>query len=917
MKKAVFFIFLFVIICHALFGQIAPDKGRITGIVVDKTTMEPLIGVNVLIKGTYMGAATDMDGHYFIDNISPGEYDIEVSIIGYKIQLKTGVKVKARESQNIGFQLEESALAFGQEIVVIGQKPLLEVDITASEVTYSSDDISNKIVENVDDIVAQQAGVIKRDNAIHIRGGRADESLYIVDGVSTKDPLSGYGNTLFINSGAIKELKVITGGFNAEYGEAMSGIIDVVTKEGDDRFSGSLSLKTDNLGFDYADNYNTHIVKVDLGGPEIISRYLLPSVGIKLPGRLTFFLSGYGNISDTYLNQATKLYPSRSELEKFAPRQENDWHILGKLTWRVNPNIKFSLSYDRSLNINQGFFRRYVVSTMYYPFEFSENLDNYPTFTSDAILGNLSMMHTLSSRTFYEIIIGNFYNSTHSAVQNKHWSEYTEHLDLDPIRYIPGSSGDVTIRRGDGFYDYGDFGQWYDYYSDRWSIKTDMTSQVSQKHQLKGGFEISQTEMQVVDIFDPWVDSESGFGRNYDIYNVTSYAGYFYLQDQIKYDGMIVNLGLRYDYWFPGKYVQEAIDDPETVIISTEARRKFYEDTFEVFGLRGKAHLSPRVGISHPVTDRDVLYFHYGHFSQQPKGQYVYAKLKSTSPATYQLFGNPNLNPTTTVAYELGIKHKFNENLVTEFKAYYKDMFDYPTSERVEMENPRLGSISYLMYFNMDYARSKGIELRIKQRATRYLTGMLNFTYAVSKGKSSTPNDNLLVQAGQLEEKPLKESFLQWDKPIRLTLDLNVNIAENDGFYIFGWKTPDKWGMSIRWELESGKRYTQLVDVEREIYDNANPYSELAPYWNQLDFRLFKDLTLFRNVNLSLIFEMENVLDAKIPRIINPYTGREYLPGDILTSTYTRDYNPEPNPIYNPAKYRWPRIIRLGFAMRF
>lgn len=915
MKKLIITLIITLAFCSLVFSQ-SQTRGQIKGVVVDQATERPLPGVNIVIKGTYLGAATDMNGQYVIYNINPGQYDLQVSMIGYKIQLKTGVKINAGETLNINFELEESVLAFGQEVVVIGKKPLLEVDLTASEEHLSADDISQRIVENVDDILTQQAGIVKSDNEIHIRGGRADESLYIVDGISIKDPLSGYGNTLYINSDAIKELKIITGGFNAEYGQAMSGVIDVVTKEGSEKYRGGIAIKTDHFGLGLIDNYNTQILEFDFGGPDIISNNLLPAIGFKIPGQLTFFVSGYGNVSDTYLDHTSKLYPSRAGLQSFAPRQENDWHILGKMSWKINPNQKLSISYDRSLNINQGFFRQYVISRRYFPYEFSKNLDHYPTFTSESILGNLSWTHTLNSRTFYDITIGNFYNSTHSAVQNKHWSEYVEQLDLEPIKYSPGSSGDLLIRRGDGFYDHGDYGQWYDYYSDTWTLKGDITSQVTQKHQVKGGWEMSYTEMQVVDIVDPWVDSESGYGRSYDIYNVASNAGSFYIQDRVSYDAMIVNLGLRYDYWFPGKFVEDAINDPETVIISDEARKIFKQETFELFGYRGKGHLSPRIGISHPVTDRDVLYFHYGHFSQRPKGQYVYAKLKATSPATYQLFGNPNLNPTTTVSYELGIKHKFNENLVMEFKAYYKDMFDYASAERIEMENPRLGNISYLMYMNMDYARSKGIEIRMKQRYAKYLTGTMNFTYAVSKGKSSTPNDNLLVQAGRLAEKPLRENFLGWDKPIRLTLDVNFYVGEKQGFRLFNWKVPERWGISAHWEIESGKRYTQLIDIEKEIYDETNPYSKMAPYWHQFDFRIYKDFDLL-GLNLSALVEVENAFDAKIPRIINPYTGREYRPGDILTKSYTRDYNPNPNPIYDPSKYRWPRTVRFGFSARF
>ncbi|HEX9974710.1 MAG TPA: TonB-dependent receptor [bacterium] len=915
MKKFALILFIFFISCPLLFAQ-SQLRGKITGVISDTNTHESLAGVNVVIKGTYMGAATDLNGRYIINNISPGQYDLEASMIGYKIQLKTGVKVVAGKEQTINFELEESALAFGQEVVVIGKKPLLQVDLTASEEHISADEIGQKIVESVDDIITQQAGIVKSDNEIHIRGGRADESLYIVDGISIKDPLSGYGNTLYINPDAIKELKIITGGFNAEYGQAMSGVIDVVTREGGEKYSGSLNFKTDQFGLGVINNYNTHILEFNFGGPEALSNKLLPAIGLRIPGQLSFFVSGYGNISDTYLDHAAKLYPSRSALQTFAPRQENDWHILGKLTWKINPNQKLSVSYDRSLNINQGFFRKYVISTRFFPYEFSKNLDHYPTYTSETILGNASWTQTLSPKTYYEITIGSFYNSTHSAVENKNWTEYTEQLDLEPIKYVPASNGDITIRTGDGFYDHGDYGQWYDYFSDNWSIQGDITSQLTLKHQIKSGFKMEYTEMQVVDIVDPWVESESGYGRSYDIYHVFSNGGSFYAQDKITYDGMIVNLGIRYDYWFPGKFVQDAVNDPETIIISETAREKFKKETFSLFGMRGKGHLSPRIGISHPVTDRDVLYFHYGHFSQQPKGQYIYAKLKSTSAATYQLFGNPNLNPTTTVAYELGIKHKFNENLVMEFKAYYKDMFDYPSSEKIEMENPRLGNISYLMYLNMDYARSKGIELRVKQRYAKHLTGNLNFSYAVSKGKSSTPNDNLLVQAGRLSEKPLKENFLQWDVPIRLTLDFNFHVAEKEGFRFLNWKMPEKWGCSAHWELESGKRYTQLVDIEKEIYDSANPYSKMSPYWQQFDFRIYKDFSVI-GLDMSLLLEIENAFNAKIPLIINPYTGQEYRPGDILTKAYTRDYNPNPNPIDNPAKYRWPRTVRLGFSTRF
>ena len=216
--KIVLSLLLFPLAIHAQ----SISTGSIEGTVIDKDSGEPLPGVNIVIKGTYMGAASDAEGKFSITTINPGQYDLEASMIGYKIQLITGIKIDRGDRKTVNFELEQTVLAFGQEVVVIGEKPLLEVDVTASEERFSSAEISAKIVENVQDIVAQQAGIVKSDNEIHIRGGRADESLYIVNGISIKDPLSGYGNTLYINSDAIQDLKVITGGFNAEYGQAMS-----------------------------------------------------------------------------------------------------------------------------------------------------------------------------------------------------------------------------------------------------------------------------------------------------------------------------------------------------------------------------------------------------------------------------------------------------------------------------------------------------------------------------------------------------------------------------------------------------------------------------------------------------------------------------------------------------------------------
>ena len=905
-----------------LLGQ---QDASIQGTVRDFKTGNPLPGVNVIIKGTYYGAATGSDGNYLITSISPGSYDIEISMVGYKILLKTGVKVEAGAAVTENFDLEQTVLMLGEEVVVIGKKPLFDVDETATLTRISSDDIQNKIVNSVEDILSEQIGVTTVDNEIHIRGGRIDESLFIIDGLSIKDPLSGYGGNLFINAESIDNLEIITGGYNAEYGQAMSGVINIRLKEGRDKYEGSFKYASDNWGFsqDSYSHYNTDHLEFNLGGPSTLFELLPKALGFDLPGMFSFFANAYGKGSDTHLPIAANVYPHRNwslpgfsdrQTEEFldliTPREENDWHLLYKLTWEVTPQKKLSASYDFSLNVNQGFFMPRAFSSTYYPYRYQEILDQYNTITRESRLLNVNWVHTLNPQTFYEVTMGRFLTMEHSAVQDFHWSEYQQRLDLEPINYtIQDLDGNVDITLGDEFYDTGVSSEWYDISSDNYRLDIDWTHQTQSRQKMKAGIEITYTEMQVLDIDEPWT-GETGLGSNYDAYRAQTTFGAFYIQDRIVFEGMTINLGLRYDFWFPGKYVENAIADSSIVVITDAARQIFMDETFEFFGYRGKGRISPRVGISHPVTDNDVLYFYYGHFSQLPTFQYVYAKLTSSSPTTYQVFGNPNLDPKTTVQYELGIKHRFSEDQVLEMKAYWKDMFDYETSQSIRPSNPKYSHMSFLMYLNADYARSRGVEIILKSRLLKNFYADVNFNYSIATGKSSNPNDNLLVESGQIREKPLNEIYLRWDKPFQIFANLSYN-------------HPTGLGASLRLEYETGRRYTRaIVDTIREendveyyqgIYEDEKPYFYISkePTTNT-DLKLYKRFELGR-LSYRLFLDIQNLWDQRIARRINPFTGNGYNPGEIIP--YSMIDNPNPN--YDPSRFLRPRTIELGLQIFF
>ena len=914
---------ILILTLSILFSQ---DVGTLSGTVTDNKTGEGLPGVNVIIKGTYYGSAADLNGNYSIKNIVPGNYDVEVSIIGYKVVLKTGFQIKASENTKLDFVLEETVLSFGEDVVVLGKKPLFDVDETASVARVRKEDIENKVVSSVEDILSEQLGVSSQDNEIHIRGGRIDESMFVVDGFSVKDPLSGYSGNLFVNADAIEELEIVTGGYNPEYGQAMSGVVNIKLKEGKDRYEGAIKFSSDRL---FSENFNTDRFEFNLGGPDLFFQSLPKTFGIDLTGNFSFFLNGYGKVYDGNLPVADNLYPHRywtspfisnenidSFLKKLASRENNDWHMLYKMTWSLSPQKKFFISYDASMNINQGYYMPRAFSSTYFPYRYMNILDNYNTITRDTRLLNLNWTHTLSTRSFYEITLGQFNTMEHSSVQDLLWTEYKERLDLEPINYNIDNTdqdGNIFITYGDEFYDTGFAPEWYDLSSENTRLDVDWTLHTQSGHKLKTGYEHTITKIQVLDIDEPWSGS-SGFGANYDKYNAKTYFGAFYLQDRIVFQGMTLNIGFRTDYWVPGRYVENAIRDTSNIIITDEARTLFDEETYNFpwfkAPLKMKARLSPRFGISHPITNNDVLYFYYGHFSQLPTFQYVYAKINSKSQSTYQVFGNPNLNPKTTVQYELGVKHKFSEDQVLELKAYWKDMFDYETSQTIRPSNPKYAHLSFSMYFNADYARARGIEALIKSRLFKNWYIDLNFNYSIVTGKSSSPNDNLLVQAGQIREKPLGESYMSWDRPFQFFTNLSYN-------------HPKQWGFSGRVEFKSGRRYTRSIQ-DTILYQNEIPYydgprEDDRPYAyisklveKNIELKVFKMVKL-NNYKFKMYIEIDNLLNESIPRRINPYTGEGYDLGSIFGYNLANS----PNPNSDPSRFNRPRSIETGIQFNF
>ena len=276
-----------ILLSFLLSPQIFSQSGKIAGKITDATTGEELPFVNVMVVGTNFGAATDLEGNYFIINISPGTYSVRASAIGYNAITVQNVKVASGFTSTENFKLQSTALELNEEVVVVAQKPLIQKDLTASTSIIGEDMISQLPVTDIGDVLQLQAGFVSSGGDFHIRGGRAGQVAYQIDGVTLTDGYDG-STIVSVNTNAVQELQVISGAFNAEYGQAMSGIINIVTKDGDNELKGNFQTYVG----DYVSAETDKFWNIDDINPVAIRNFEGSLSGPILKDELFFYANG-------------------------------------------------------------------------------------------------------------------------------------------------------------------------------------------------------------------------------------------------------------------------------------------------------------------------------------------------------------------------------------------------------------------------------------------------------------------------------------------------------------------------------------------------------------------------------------------------------------------------------------------------
>lgn len=952
---------LLIVVFVFLGGNYAhAQKATLKGTLSDKTTKETLIQATIIIRGTQYGGKTNFDGEYLITDIKPGTYDIEFRYLGYKNKLYTGIKLAANEEKVLNVALEEESGMLGST-EIIGEPPLIEFEKPVSKFDITGEKIDAAPARQIEQILATQPGIINSPAGLHIRGSRSYETGFFIDDVSAKDPLAGTGFGLDVGSNFIDNIEVSTSGAGVEYGNNTGGVINTQTKNGSDSLQGKFMYKRDNFGFneDWNSVWNQQVFEGSLSGPLTKNR------------KLKYFVSGRFNLSDNFFKQPadqveSSLFPNDIEVlgqkvgERylFSPLQDNKWSTMLKLNYLINDKMSISGSYLRSLTINQdlNLLRITTADVPYnpgYQYPFYEQPDNANTFTHDMNLQTIKFDHYVNDRFSYKAIASRMFVHLRADANGRPWRPEVVNTEFDPrsvneypVTYFDPNDSVTFVENPSGFYNNNGIATlWHDHIVEENTIQLRGTYKSKDAlNRINFGTELKSQYLQWVDIVRPWIGapvqiSDTSFSQSFrlgdrsDAWTVRPINGAFYIADQLRYLGLIADIGLRAEYWFLGKFVDDAIENPDAPILE-EFRQDYKNNSFKLGNRYFKARLLPKVAASFPIQENQVVFFNYRHSTVMAHPSFIYTGLdpfyQDRSVASF--VGNPNLNPEVDISYEIGIKSQISTNDALNITAFWKDKYDFITTSSVIIPDPNGRDIVRSIRINGDYARTRGIEVVYLKRIKRWFAGQVSGSYSVATGQSASANEALndVLLVGNTEY--TREFFLPWDNPIDLKFNAIFTQADKNGL----WQVKGLNNMRFYAEgtFRTGRRYTPYVFEGNEEFSgrpiwvqNNDPnerYSELGTPWFYVDMNFSKWWNLGNGVKLSYLIEVTNVFNNKNAVIVNPVTGRAYEYGDPVPDTqrdlrYNDPRDPRSRQISpeNPARYLPFRHFLTGFALSF
>lgn len=956
--------------------------GTITGIITDSQSKELLVGVSVSVVGTNLGDITDVDGRFSILNVPQGTYTLKISSVGYGTLEVDNVAVSADLTSYQNHEISSQAADIGKTIRVTAERPLIIRDKVASVQIITKEELLALPIRGFADVVGIQNGVVaNRTNntfggvrgnrgqreasngpELTVRGGRPSEVAYYVDGFSQQDPLTGL-STANISNNAIEEIIVISGGFPVEYGHVASGVVNVITRSGADRYSGTVEAITDNVT---SQNFDQNWYTADLRGP--------------IPGlpKASFF----GSIERRWQGDRNPSSVTDDFLggDRLPSNNLSGWSYQGKIDYEFTKNVKLSLSGTGSRDEWREYFHQYFFNQAHMPYYDDKNIGLNAKFT-----------HTLNSKTFYNLS-GTFFQTERfrgDGVFRKDIFAYgrpngnprNEVTGLfrsfdDPSTPITTSqlwfitdtnaAGMATDSSLKTFVTGGDEAHVWDDYLKRKSsyvgFKGQITSEVTSEHTVKAGFEFNRHTLRFyqhltpVAMFDG-VNQQArnalnrygydGLGNESDdqgVFNDTKHpidvAGY--LQDRFEYRGLIITAGVRLDVFDykalrlknPALPLDPDSNQFDGVILPND----LFNTSLDLDDLEESktfTRLSPRLGMAFPLTENTQMRVSYGKFFQRPDLQNLYVgydflQFMVTQGGFFTTFGNPNLEPPKTTAYEVGITHKLGDNSSVDVNVYYRDV-----SDLIQSFTQPSQPASFTTFKNDDFGTIKGLEFAFKMRRTQNIALDIKYTLqsATGTGSFNTTNGNV-AWVGAFP--PKQTAPLDFDQRHSINANFDLRFGSKQGPRIGDSYPLEKFGLNVLFRAGSGLPYTPIKIVNEVTQTAFAPVPLDTRNSEYGDWTLFVDLKAEREFNfggnkVTPYVWVKNLLDRDNVITVYEGTGSATSTGWLATpegQAFVQSFSTPDRTDFtgeqklrlaenNPTNFANPRQILFGLRVSF
>jgi len=883
----------------------AQTTGSLTGKVVGSDG-KPVAGATIKVLGTspLRGAVAKSDGTYLIAGIRAGEYDVQVTSVGYTSQTRSNVRISVDQEARIDFTLGTGTTMKDSTIIVAKRNPPVNIGSTTKTQSISSEELQRSTRTSIQSAAALNAGVSTAGvNGLAIRGGRASETSIRVDGVKTGDPFTGgFGATSSgyyptISTLAVSEVQVISSGFGPEYGDVLSGVVNSVTRTGrPDRYEGVFRFRTqvpalygssDPITVKKAGtNIDTTLPGAKLQGSG--SQIYEFGFGGPIPGlsNATFYLTGKYNPVD-YNSASYEVYDMSEEFARQrAPIAQQVWGYaldptnLGQIAHQktmlrnFNGKLRFGLTDEifieaggevglTSLEIG-GWSNIYQLdkSTVNGVLERDAQQDNQNTIINRA---NLHYFQSLDPTSFFEVTGSWVHHKTqtgkkdeskdygifdtydiydpidanHDVVIDRYANPETE-IQLNP--YLPEKIQSYDRNPLTGLYEggevtgasrnpYGLIGGDFPVHGNSRNLELRDATVIELKGnyetnfdigevrtQVKTGFEFSRTTLRRHNNSLPWEGNPffDIYGYEGDYFNqdtTGTLANFFnepynpiqgalFLGTRFDYKSIVFYSGVRFDFLNPNTKMPPSVRNTIGQVVSS--LQKGGDATL-------KFQVSPRVGVSYPVTDQSQFRVNFAVMFKMPDLNYLYDNAYGESQRGNQIFGNPDIDPQKVFVYDLGYEAQIAEDYTFEVTAFYRDIYNQTGVTYV----PALPS-PYTLYSVTEYGNVRGLELTARRLLSNNITAQINYTLQKAVGTASSPDANYSLltagpdpYTGELQKFPLSEYPLDYDQTHNVNAQIGFVWGKGEGPAIGGLRLLENTDITLTATYGTGLPYTR------------------------------------------------------------------------------------------------------------